>query len=111
MVGVGPDGERWHRLCQRLDLTHAVDWHGWMEQAKLGAIYAKHHAFLFPSLHDSSGNVVLEAMSHGLPVVCFDLGGPGVLVTDRIWHRHSDQWARSRAAGGRLDRGDEIPRR
>ena len=41
---------------------------------------------LFPSLHDSSGNVVLEAMAHGLPVVCLKLGGPGVLVDDSCGH-------------------------
>ena len=32
-------------------------------------------------MHDSSGNVVLEAMSNGLPVVCLDLGGPAQIVT------------------------------
>jgi len=35
---------------------------------------------LFPSLHDSSGNAVLEALAQGLPVICFDLGGPGTIV-------------------------------
>jgi glycosyltransferase involved in cell wall biosynthesis len=39
------------------------------------------HCFLFPSLHDSSGNVVLEAQANGLPVICLDLGGPATLVT------------------------------
>jgi len=42
--------------------------------------YSTHDAFLFPSLHDSSGNAVLEALSCGLPVVCLDVGGPAVLV-------------------------------
>jgi hypothetical protein len=36
---------------------------------------------LFPSLHDSGGFVVLEALSRGLPVVCLDLGGPKEIVT------------------------------
>lgn len=82
MVGAGPEGRRWRRLCQTLGIAHAVDWHGWMPQSELTSVYRSHHVLLFPSLHDSSGGVVLDAMSHGLPVVCFDLGGPGVLVTE-----------------------------
>lgn len=37
--------------------------------------------FLFPSLHDSGGMAVLEAMACGLPIVCLDLGGPAITVT------------------------------
>ena len=80
MVGDGPEALRWRRLCQTLDITHAVDWPGWIPHTELGPLYRGHDIFLFPSLHDSSGSVVLEAMSYGLPVLCFDLGGPGVLV-------------------------------
>ena len=36
-----------------------------------------------PSLHDSGGWVCLEAMAAGRPVVCLDLGGPGLLVTEK----------------------------
>lgn len=82
MVGAGPDEQRWRRLCVSLGITHAVDWNRWIDHAEIGALYANHDVFLFPSLHDSSGSVVLEAMSYALPVVCFDLGGPGVLVTE-----------------------------
>ena len=81
MVGAGPDGRRWRQLCQALDISHAVNWNDWIRHTEIGAVYGSHDVFLFPSLHDSSGSVVLEAMSYGLPVVCFDLGGPGVLVT------------------------------
>jgi glycosyltransferase involved in cell wall biosynthesis len=45
--------------------------------------YASFDALLFPSLHDSSGNVVLESMANGLPVVCLDLGGPAQMVDDQ----------------------------
>ena len=69
-------------MCQTLGIAHAVEWNGWMHQSELASVYRSHDVFLFPSLHDSSGGVVLDAMSYGLPVVCFDLGGPGVLVTE-----------------------------
>ena len=37
---------------------------------------------LLPSLHDNSPNVILESFHFGLPVICLDLGGPGVMVND-----------------------------
>lgn len=82
MVGAGPEGRRWRRLCETLGIAQAVEWKEWMHQSELASVYRSHDVFLFPSLHDSSGGVVLDAMSYGLPVVCFDLGGPGVLVTE-----------------------------
>jgi glycosyltransferase involved in cell wall biosynthesis len=44
--------------------------------------YRNNTAFIFPSLHDSGGLVVLEALADGLPVVCLKLGGPGTLVNN-----------------------------
>ena len=59
-----------------------INWISWIKQEKLFEIYKESDCFLFPSLHDSSGNVVLEALSQGLPVICLDLGGPGQIVTN-----------------------------
>lgn len=80
VVGSGPD-EAWLKdVARRLGIGEAVNWVPRLEHAAVMRAYARHDAFLFPSLHDSSGNVVLEALSSGLPVVCLDAGGPGVLV-------------------------------
>jgi glycosyltransferase involved in cell wall biosynthesis len=80
IIGRGPD-EAWLReLAQRLGIGDAVNWIPHLEHAAVLQAYLRHDAFLFPSLHDSSGNVVLEALSSGLPVVCLDAGGPAVLV-------------------------------
>ena len=80
VIGRGPD-EAWLRgLADDLGLAHAVTWIPYLERAGVMRTYGRHDAFLFPSLHDSSGNVVLEALSSGLPVVCLDSGGPAVLV-------------------------------
>jgi glycosyltransferase involved in cell wall biosynthesis len=80
VIGSGPD-EAWLRnIARRHGLDGAVQWLPRMEQAKVMQAYLRHDAFLFPSLHDSSGNVVLEALSRALPVVCVGVGGPAVLV-------------------------------
>ncbi|MDO4310334.1 MAG: glycosyltransferase family 4 protein [Prevotella sp.] len=56
----------------------------WISQKELTSYYDKSCAMVFPSLHDSSGNVVLEALSHGLPVVCLDCGGPVNILGDNL---------------------------
>lgn len=82
MVGTGPETRRWQKLARDLGIAHAVVWRGWLDRAAVMKSYAEHDLFLFPSLHDSSGNVILEAAANGLPVLCFDLGGPGMIVDD-----------------------------
>lgn len=80
VIGSGSD-ETWLRgVAHRLNLDASINWFPRMEQAKVMQAYLNHDAFLFPSLHDSSGNVVLEALSRGLPVVCIGVGGPAILV-------------------------------
>ncbi len=46
----------------------------------LARAYASADAFLFPSVTDTYGNVIVEAQSSGLPVVVSDQGGPCELV-------------------------------
>ena len=43
---------------------------------------ASSDVFLFCGLRDGGGEVVVEAMSIGKPVVCLDVGGPSMHVTD-----------------------------
>jgi glycosyltransferase involved in cell wall biosynthesis len=48
----------------------------------LAAHYASADLFLFPSLTETFGNVVSEALASGLPVVAFDHAAAGQLITD-----------------------------
>lgn len=52
----------------------------WIPQEELKRYYSNSTLMLFPSLHDSSGNVVLEALSHGLPVFSLNVGGPQQVI-------------------------------
>jgi glycosyltransferase involved in cell wall biosynthesis len=53
---------------------------GVLSGAALAAAYANMDVFVFPSETDTFGNVVLEAMASGVPVVVSKSGGPKFLV-------------------------------
>jgi len=42
---------------------------------------AQSHVLIHPALHEGFGNVCLEALAAGRPVVCLDIGGPASQVT------------------------------
>jgi glycosyltransferase involved in cell wall biosynthesis len=48
----------------------------------LSSAYASADLFVFPSTTDTYGNVVIEAMASGLPVLVSDQGGPRELLRD-----------------------------
>jgi glycosyltransferase involved in cell wall biosynthesis len=80
VIGRGSNEAQLKDLCAELGLQESVRWMGWLPQEELLSLYGRYTAFVFPSLHDSSGNVVLEALSQALPVICLDTGGPGAIL-------------------------------
>lgn len=80
LIGDGPARPRLAALSRNLGLEQNVHWLGWLPQHALADHYRAADTLLYPSLRDSGGMVVLEALAHGLPVVCTDLGGPGIIV-------------------------------
>lgn len=81
LLGKGPFEAELRRVARVVGIHDRIRWISQLRQQELFELYRTMHCFLFPSLHDSSGNVVLEAQANGLPVVCLDLGGPATLVT------------------------------
>lgn len=80
IVGEGPAQARLERLSLELGVCGVVRWAGWVPHDKVACCYQNADALLFPSLRDSGGTAVLEALAHGLPVCCTSLGGPGLMV-------------------------------
>jgi glycosyltransferase involved in cell wall biosynthesis len=83
IVGSGPEEARLKADAVARKINDSVDFISWLPQKNLFELYDSHDLLLFPSLHDSSGGVVLEALCHGMPVVCLDLGGPKDIVTSK----------------------------
>lgn len=80
MIGDGSCQIRWKEQSQKLGLEGHIKWCSLMSREQFIRELPLYDVMLFPSLHDSGGMVVMEAMAAGLPVVCLDYGGPAVLV-------------------------------
>ncbi|MGB0652966.1 MAG: glycosyltransferase family 4 protein [Thermoplasmatota archaeon] len=51
---------------------------------ELATLYANSDLFLFPSVKDTLGQVVMEAQASGVPALVSDQGGPQHIVTDQV---------------------------
>jgi len=80
IVGDGPMARPWWRLVRRLGLADRCEWHGRVPHRRMPAHYGWADVLAFTSLRDTSGNVVLEALGRGVPVVCFDHQGARDMV-------------------------------
>ena len=60
-----------------------VQFFGSVETEELSQRYAEADCFVFPSLTDTFGLVMVEALASGVPVAGYPVPGPIVVVTDR----------------------------
>lgn len=75
IIGDGPIRER---LQSRADSR--VLFPGYKRGEELSVLYAASDLFVFPSLTETFGNVMLEGMASGLPTVAYDVPGPKDVV-------------------------------
>lgn len=86
LVGDGP----YRRELEGRYRGQPVLFAGFQSGQELSRLYASSDLFVFPSVTDTLGNVVLEAQASGLPVVVSDQGGPQEVMVDgltgRVFH-------------------------
>ena len=81
IVGTGEDRAWLEEQARAAGVMDLLEWVASTPHDEIAREYRQSLALVFPSLHDSGGMVVLEALAAGLPVICLDLGGPGANVT------------------------------
>jgi 1,2-diacylglycerol 3-alpha-glucosyltransferase len=92
ICGDGPHRPELEARAASLGIAGRTAFVGALEQRELGAYYRHADVFVFSSLTETQGLVIVEAMSHGLPVVAVDcpvtreivVGGAGVLVPAEV---------------------------
>ncbi|MBE9178837.1 glycosyltransferase family 4 protein [Oculatella sp. LEGE 06141] len=80
-------GEGWQRselevFCQEHQLGDRVQWLGQVDYSQLGAYYRQSDVFVLPTLEDTWGVVILEAMAFGKPLLCSRDAGAAELMVD-----------------------------
>ena len=78
---------KWLELCKELDIEDSVTFTGAVSNQELYEIYKAADAFCFPTMRETFGVVLAEAMAAGLPVISSNIpvvrevvGDAGILV-------------------------------
>jgi glycosyltransferase involved in cell wall biosynthesis len=83
LIGDGGDYYQYCRdMVKKAGLEKKITFLGRLKREAIIAYYHSHDIFCFPSLKESSGCVVMEAMSCGIPVIVADRGGPAEIVAE-----------------------------
>ena len=75
IAGEGPLRAQAEALANRLGVANDVEFLGYVAFGEVGKLYDSASALVFPSLRESFGAPILEALGRGLPVVALDLHG------------------------------------
>jgi glycosyltransferase involved in cell wall biosynthesis len=83
IIGDGPERQKLELLTKQYGLEANVRLLGQLAQPRIAEEFSRSQAFVFPSLREFGGGVVMEAMASGLPAIVVDYGGPGELATPK----------------------------
>lgn len=84
ICGAGSEAvvEELKKIAEAVGIADQCFWHGNVPNAEVKRMMADSDLMLFTSIMEATSTVVLEAISVGLPVVCFNACGFGPIVDD-----------------------------
>ncbi len=82
IAGNGKELNRLKKRCKKAGLEKRVVFLGRIAFDEMENIYRKAHALIMPSIRETTGSVILEAMSKGLPVITINKFGGAVLLNE-----------------------------
>jgi len=87
LVGMIKEPEYFNYLIEKIDknnLKDIVTIQGYCEADELENIYRDADIFVFPTLKEGFGMVLIEAMSFGLPIIASNVGGITDIIEDGV---------------------------
>jgi glycosyltransferase involved in cell wall biosynthesis len=86
IIGEGPERELLERLASELGLSSCIHFLGSRPLVEVSAAMREAHVFCLPSVRESGGAVLLEAMAAARPVIAVKYGGPAEVVSEHVGH-------------------------
>ncbi|GJL55214.1 MAG: hypothetical protein NPIRA02_23460 [Nitrospirales bacterium] len=83
IIGEGPERARLQKLSKHHNVNHRVQFLGNLGREETFKKLLASHVFVHLSLHDFSPTVCLEAMAAQCPVICLDIGGPSMQISEK----------------------------
>ena len=80
-IGSGPERKNLEVMAEKLGVSDNIRFFNELPHDEVLEKLYECDVLVHPSIHDSGGWVCLEAMAFGKPVLCLDLGGPAMQVT------------------------------
>jgi glycosyltransferase involved in cell wall biosynthesis len=82
LAGDGPLLNHFKDLSKLYDINEKVTFLGFLDDTSLQKYYATSDIYVFPSEQEGFGQVILEAMASGTPVICADKPPMSVIVAN-----------------------------
>lgn len=82
LCGDGTEKGRIEVICAGRAWRERIVFTGKLPYEEVLKLYRQADVFVFPSLRETTGTVIIEAMSQALPVICLKQGGGAAVVTE-----------------------------
>lgn len=84
IIGEGYLHEELNEVIRREGMSAFISLKGYIDSSEIAVKLCEYDVFYLLTVADSFGQVFIEAMACGLPVICADIGGPKEIVVDGV---------------------------
>lgn len=84
ITGFGPEENKLKKLAKELGLGKEVEFIPWLTSEEFIKMVSKCSVFVLPSLYETFGVVVIEAMALGKPIIVSDTSGPKDIIKNGL---------------------------
>lgn len=81
IVGEGPMKTHWKKKILEKGINKRVEFTGKVNHQLINKYYKWADIFVFTSIREATGTVVIEAMSYGVPVIALGINGANIVVS------------------------------